>query len=110
MSASEETARFLEPNDSQIYHWWRTNIDTSYAKLRITKQEYRLPALSAIANEVHLKIQDTYLAVLWKRDLLRGLLWLATEPGNLPKKYRASSWSWASIEPKILEYLKASPL
>jgi hypothetical protein len=121
VGSSEETTRVLESNHSQLYSWWRTNIINTYANLHITKEEDRLPALSAIANEVHLKIQDTYLAGLWKRNLLLGLLWLSSscpdwpipgydlysyypEPGHLPNKYRAPSWSWASIETNALGY------
>lgn len=118
---STEFAINSESNHPQVYHWWRKEIITTYAKLHITKEADRLPALSAIANEMQLKIQDTYLAGLWKRDLLLGLLWLSSscpdwpipgsaiddyraEPGYLPDKYRAPSWSWASIESDNLAY------
>jgi hypothetical protein len=66
-----------------------------------------LPALSGIANEFQRLTGDRYLAGIWRKDLIRGLLWdrfplWANEvQGDFnetrPTAYRAPSWSWASV-------------
>lgn len=87
-----------EHNILAIYDWWHQSLVPAYTKLKLTKQDDKLPALSAIAEEVRLRTGDVYLAGIWKRDLHRGLLWMCRSTGRLPNKYRAPSWSWASIE------------
>lgn len=88
-----------------IYEQWRTNLVPSYTQLRLTKDKDRLPALSAVVEGLEDILQDTYLGGLWRSDLELGLTWIAgaygtnpPNPGWLPEKYRAPSWSWASIE------------
>jgi hypothetical protein len=41
---------------------------------------------------------DQYLAGVWKADLFYQLCWCCARPGRRPVKYRAPSWSWASID------------
>jgi hypothetical protein len=104
MEASTSESKPENANDSSLYALWRASIVPAYAKLSLTKESDRLVALSAIATEIQLRTKDVYLAGLWKRDLLLGLLWRSSsgkvvpEPGRLQTKYRAPSWSWASIE------------
>jgi hypothetical protein len=45
----------------------------------------------------------TYLAGLWKNHIVNQLLWMTYKNLNkgYPKKYRAPSWSWASVNGKI---------
>jgi hypothetical protein len=88
-----------------IYEQWRTNLVPSYTQLKLTKDKDRLPALSAVVKGLEDILQDTYLGGLWRSDLELGLTWIAgaygtnpPNPGWLPEKYRAPSWSWASIE------------
>lgn len=104
MEASTSETNPENGDSSSLYALWRASIVPAYAKLSLTKESDRLVALSAIATEVQLRTKDVYLAGLWKRDLLLGLLWRSSsgkvvpEPGRLQTKYLAPSWSWASIE------------
>ena len=41
---------------------------------------------------------DQYLAGIWKADLSYQLCWYCPRPGRRPMKYRAPSWSWASMD------------
>jgi hypothetical protein len=41
---------------------------------------------------------DQYLAGVWKADLCYQLRWYCVRPGRRPVKYRAPSWSWASVD------------
>lgn len=103
-NSNSQPAAHNEHEISAIYDWWHQSLVPAYTKLKLTKQDDKLPALSAIAEELRLRTGDVYLAGLWKHDLHRGLLWMCKpsarqpEPGCLPDRYRAPSWSWASIE------------
>jgi hypothetical protein len=64
----------------------------------LTFNSDKLPALSGYANYAHSKTLDTYLAGLWKGDILAQLLWCVdsrtTVASSRAKVYRAPSWSW----------------
>lgn len=107
ITADDSNSRPLAERDHDIpaiYDWWHQSLVPAYTKLKLTKQDDKLPALSAIAEEVRLRTGDDYLASLWKRGMHRGLLWMCQSstgqpaPGCRPNKNRAPSWSWASIE------------
>jgi hypothetical protein len=64
----------------------------------------KLPAISALAYDIHQACGSQYLAGLWKDSLVLDLLWVCLGSSQYyssttPKKseiYRAPSWSWAS--------------
>ena len=74
------------------------NIVSNFMSRAITKQSDRFPAISGIAREVHKQTGLTYLAGLWREDIIRGLLWTPFGHGRQPPNYLAPSWSWASVE------------
>jgi hypothetical protein len=47
------------------------------------------------------RLNDEYLAGLWKRNLPRGLLWLVNGEIKIPPTYRAPFWPWASVDGKL---------
>ncbi|KAL9117158.1 MAG: hypothetical protein Q9187_006309 [Circinaria calcarea] len=87
------------------YDIWH-NIVKQYTKCALTMDGDKLVAISGIAKIFQSKLQDEYLAGLWRRILLPDLLWCADrveneEKGRAPRRpnsYRAPSWSWASID------------
>ncbi|KAK5047354.1 hypothetical protein LTR84_006877 [Exophiala bonariae] len=73
----------------------------AYSAGNLSRQSDRLVALSGIARKLqrHVIPHDTYLAGLWKADILFQLLWDVEERGQRPHKwegYIAPTWSWAS--------------
>ncbi|KAH0430921.1 hypothetical protein CcaCcLH18_07479 [Colletotrichum camelliae] len=76
-----------------------------YTKRVFTFEEDRLPGLSGLATDFkknHRDDEDEYYAGLWKSNIIEDLCWSAgTPPPAIPTKYRAPSWSWASLESKI---------
>jgi hypothetical protein len=84
-----------------VYLQWSSTIrDYSYRKLSYSSDIF--PALEGLAREFNLRLNDKYIAGLWKRDLLRGLLWKVegSKSGEIAREvspYCAPSWSWASI-------------
>lgn len=89
--------------------YWDGIVDI-YTRSALTRQEDKIIALSGIAKEMSFLFDDQYLAGLWKHNLPYQLLWQITNPlianhGNpcfRPLKYRAPTWSWASIEGRVV--------
>lgn len=85
-------------SEGQSYDVWDTVV-REYSKRYLTQEKDIFPALSGLAKKFQCINQDVYLAGLWKKQLLSGLLWtgenfLTSRP--LLKECRAPSWSWAS--------------
>jgi len=58
----------------------------------------RLPALAGLAKALAERTGDEYLAGIWKKGLIEGLLWYGEDDLLLTPTYRAPSWSWASVD------------
>jgi hypothetical protein len=94
------------------YRQWE-RIVSLFSVGKLTDADDKLPALSGVAEQFETMLlqrfaaNDTYLAGLWRGDLPIGLCWYS--PHHLPclpmpsypsrsKKWRAPSWSWASVD------------
>lgn len=101
--------KFFEKNippvsRSRMADEWR-DIIRQYTRRTMSDPSDKLPALSGIAAEFRRLNGDEYLAGLWKSSLPYGLLWhqLSKPPARTQEmgKYRAPSWSWASVDGMI---------
>jgi hypothetical protein len=94
----------LYRSKEEVYRAWTHQVVDIYSKRVLTYDSDKLPALSGAVQFFHEKLQDDYLAGLWKGDLLSGLRW-GTLPSTLtnqyPAVYRAPSWSWASTNIEV---------
>lgn len=77
-----------------------------FSRRDISFSSDRLPALEGLAQEVKRRHGYTYVAGLWKEDLINGLLWTAHQGTNSKALVRVvpsavPSWSWASVEGPI---------
>ncbi|KFY28132.1 hypothetical protein V491_00621 [Pseudogymnoascus sp. VKM F-3775] len=79
------------------------NILEQYSKRNLTIASDKFPALSGVAAQFAQLTGDTYIAGLWERDLVVGLLWRCEDPENSrrPQEFRAPTWSWAALDAKI---------
>jgi hypothetical protein len=87
-------------------NWY--HLVNAYSQKQLTCETDKLPALSAIAQEIQRLTNYTYVAGLWKEDIIHGLLWRATytrpsmdnatETNNLSliQNSNTPSWSWAA--------------
>ncbi|RKK12182.1 hypothetical protein BFJ66_g9208 [Fusarium oxysporum f. sp. cepae] len=77
---------------------------SDYTYRELTKSSDRLPALSGIAKWLQSHLGNPgYLAGLWNNsDLYRQLAWFSCTTQNPRPRYRAPSWSWASIDGCII--------
>ncbi|KAI8651014.1 HET domain-containing protein [Fusarium keratoplasticum] len=105
-------AKVLPKHSSQYPYKeaWK-NMVAVYSHRNLTFPEDKLPAISALASQIHhLSVQSgggpgRYLAGLWEDDLLDQLIWFAAPRESHPVQcipYRAPSWSWASVECPVL--------
>ncbi|KAK8219021.1 heterokaryon incompatibility protein-domain-containing protein [Phyllosticta capitalensis] len=106
------------PDQSFLVDW--AVLVSDYSATLLTVPSDRLVAISGLANDMKKRFQeeklqsqrpiehskqdsDIYLAGLWERSLPMGLLWCVDTLWPSPRpKYRAPSWSWASVGDPIL--------
>lgn len=84
-----------------IARMWRSLV-MDYTGLRISILSDRLPAIGGVARTFAAKRKTSYLAGLFEDSLLDDLLWhsFSCKKPRL-SKWRAPSWSWASIETHV---------
>jgi hypothetical protein len=71
----------------------------------LTQPSDKLVAFSAIARELHPFLDCRYVAGHWERDLVRQLAWTGKGWSERPNAYRAPSWSWASVDTSIRDFI-----
>ena len=85
-------AAYYEP----LFRWYQ--VFEEYYNRYLTFEDDRFAAISGLAREISQQSKMTYKAGIWVEDFHVGLLWNVSCRGSLPKKYRAPSWSWASLD------------
>jgi hypothetical protein len=94
----------------KLYLQWQEMV-MEFTWLQLSHEEDRLPAFSGLAQQYQQRLKSVYLAGLWRENLFADLMWYAyPELGRerqrystkKPRKWRAPSWSWASVEGPIL--------
>ena len=86
---------------------WR-GLVARYTTRNLTNRSDTLAALSGIATTMQYSLKDQYIGGIWKRDLIRELVWgvafhytSCVSFGQLPSDYRAPSFCWASIDVSV---------
>ncbi|KAF4961380.1 hypothetical protein FSARC_10196 [Fusarium sarcochroum] len=91
-------------DDQDPYNFWQS-IVTAYGDRKLTHESDRFPAISGIAADFASRNGDTYVAGLWKGNLVRDLLWSDSQDAKYidlntltnalssPPEYIAPSWS-----------------
>ncbi|KIY03971.1 uncharacterized protein Z520_00663 [Fonsecaea multimorphosa CBS 102226] len=103
---------------AEDHHWvWEvwSRIVEAYMECKLSYGEDKLVAISGIAQKVAEATEERYLAGLWDNALLpQSLLWCVLgrrQADGTPSlrsgsagdvDYRAPSWSWASLEAKVI--------
>lgn len=87
---------------NSIYRGWY-NIVRDYSHRKLTKPSDRLPAIGGIAETISKDFGSSYVAGLWKEDLICGLLWnfdgLDLGPQHISLEFL--SWNWISLNDRI---------
>jgi len=88
--------------DVYFHDWWFGQVK-EYSKRRLTVDTDKLIAISGIAERVRQKTGRSYVAGIWEETIHEDLLWrVCGKLSPRPLKYRAPSWSWASVDGTIL--------
>ncbi|KAH6703295.1 heterokaryon incompatibility protein-domain-containing protein [Leptodontidium sp. MPI-SDFR-AT-0119] len=97
----------LSQNETEPERCWNALME-SYSVRKLTFEGDRLPAISGVASVLESRMGGSYLAGLWRGNLVMGLCWsrdYVSEneelPLFLPRDYVAPSWSWASVNGAI---------
>jgi hypothetical protein len=105
------------------YGRWYSAVEWYNAR-SITYSTDKLPALSGLAAAFLTRMkkeypdgehmETSYLAGLWRDDLVKGLMWTPDENVNAcrtkpPVRYIAPSWSWASLMDVKISFFKKRP-
>lgn len=98
-----------------VYQVWADVLE-SYLRCALTNPDDKFVAISGVVKDFARAIDDEYMAGLWRRNFVNGLLWTA-RPDSIyewdaspatsirPDRYRAPSWSWASLDtPSVQAY------
>jgi hypothetical protein len=82
------------------------NLLEDYSRRLLTREEDKLVALAGIADRIRETCGLSYVAGLWKSTILLDLLWFCYRgQRRRPPKYRAPSWSWASVDGEITSFV-----
>ncbi|KAF2248862.1 HET-domain-containing protein [Trematosphaeria pertusa] len=84
---------------ARLIQWY--NVVTEYSRRDLTYQSDKLPALSGIAKAFQKNTGYTYLAGLWKEDLIAGIAWYMPQPSNEVTSLTLPSWTWARLKGNV---------
>ncbi|KAF0323043.1 het domain-containing protein [Colletotrichum asianum] len=88
----------MSTQDAHYFHrQWRKSVVTPYSGRKLTFQADKLVALSAISRVFQERVDDEFLAGLWRRELVHDLSWNRSRVEESRGCIGAPSWSWASI-------------
>ena len=100
---AEEMEFFNKRTHHQRHGNWHQLV-RMYSRARLSYSSDKLMAIGGLARQYMTRNrfrESDYLVGLWRTQMPQNLLW-RVEGGRRPTKYRAPSWSWASIEGEIL--------
>ena len=83
------------------YRMWQKLIQM-YSAMSLTYPSDKLAAISGIAKMVQSVVHDEYVAGMWRENLVDQLQWRIDSHTTRPLVYRAPSWSWTSVDGKIM--------
>lgn len=86
------------------YPFWY-HLVTLYSQRDLTYARDRLPAVGGLAICMQASLADIYLAGLWKKDLVKGLLWYSTlDRPKASSEYVGPSWSWVAVGSRLMTW------
>lgn len=106
-SAQETDSRAYqrEPTLSLLRRW--EAIVKGYTSRKLSKKSDKLPAQAGLAKRHETLVGDEYVAGLWRKSFLAGLCWMSELDRTGIRRqsdpsFRAPSWSWASVDERII--------
>jgi hypothetical protein len=109
----QKVANANDPRVGDAFLSWQVGVG-SYTSRALTYPSDRLPALAGVADVVHKRTGSSYVAGLWRDNLLGDLQWQiayywkshndkikALDYAPAPLAYQAPSFSWASLNVRV---------
>lgn len=105
---------YQQDDEAPWYTLWN-DLVFNYSRMSLTYPEDKMVALSGVAKMVRSRVNDQYVAGIWRKNLVNQIVWetyfhgqgrFYPTPGQ--PHYRAPSWSWASIDHPIFYFGKWS--
>lgn len=88
------------PIKKRCYYMWMSLVH-NYSHATLSHPSDKLIAISGIASAFASILNDRYIAGMWHADLKSQLTWKCVGDCSRSAKYRAPTWSWASIDGPI---------
>lgn len=79
--------------------WYK--VVRQYTRLELTFQSDKLPAISGIAKTFQAATGCTYIAGIWREDLIAGIAWSLAKPSHEIISRTLPSWSWARLKGEV---------
>ncbi|RPD62117.1 HET-domain-containing protein [Lentinus tigrinus ALCF2SS1-7] len=94
------TSPALSPNDTKALRYSWIEAVGEYTQRSLGDPADKLVAFAAVAEVFQRAWKSEYLAGLWRHSLVQDLLWYKTSESRHPRpeRYRAPTWSWASVD------------
>lgn len=95
--------KYRKADGNSVPHLLWHRIVEQYTASALTFSSDKLIACCGVAKRIAEIVQDEYIVGMWRRYLEGELLWVVqhgrgSEPYTRPEKYRAPTWSWASVD------------
>jgi hypothetical protein len=94
-SSAVKIALWDHPNATLDEKW--AAIISDYSGKCVTFRKDKLVALSGVARLLATKFRTTYVAGMWKEDLVAQLAWFAMEPSGTDIQDSMPSWTWPFV-------------
>lgn len=96
LAPSNKPLPYIEVSQNQFAKWYQ--MSSEYAERTLTIPSDKFHAISGLAREFQCQIQATYMAGIWREDMIFGMAWSYFCRGRRTDEYRAPSWSWAAMD------------
>lgn len=87
--------------DSNGFHQCWFELVAVYSRGQLTQPDDKLNAFKGITRTIADATDNMTLFGVWEKYLLVNLLWFSPEGAQRPPRYRAPTWSWASLDGPI---------
>ncbi|KAK1749750.1 heterokaryon incompatibility protein-domain-containing protein [Echria macrotheca] len=89
-----------EDNEAEVHALWVKTVE-NYSARALTVPTDVLPALAGVASVFDARLNDLYMAGLFRGNLIPTLLWKTDSPVERRPGAPLPSWSWASVVGKV---------
>ena len=98
-ASNDQECEHAEVAAKTFLQWYK--VVRQYTRRNLTFESDKLPAISGIAKSFQAKTGCTYIAGIWKEDLIAGIAWCLSQPSDEIISRTLPSWSWARVKGEV---------